>query len=105
MTAGFVYLEHPDITGGCQVPDDPDVVAAHEAKGWQVRPTPVELDPDAPNTGALPANAFVAEQQAAAAAADAGPTEDTTPDKGPEQPATRPAKNRTAAPADDQNGE
>ena len=60
MPAGWVYLEHPDITGGCQVPDDPDVIAAHEGRGWVVKPTPVELDPDAPNTGALPANEFLA---------------------------------------------
>lgn len=111
--AGFVYLEHenPEIPGGCQVPDSPDVIAMYEARGWVVRPTPVELDPDAPNTGALPSAVDPGpeqpeqpEQPADPGAAPAG-DDPAAAAANTEQPATKPARNRTAAPADEQNGE
>lgn len=102
--SGFVYLEHPDIEGGTQVPDS--LVAYYEARGWVVKDTPAELDPDAPNLGALTAAADPAAELAGddtaagstADLADAGPA--------PDQPAVKPAKNtRPAAPADNKNGE
>lgn len=45
------YMKHPDLEGGAQVADDPTVIAAYEARGWQLHTTPEALNPDAPNTG------------------------------------------------------
>lgn len=52
MTA-WVYMRHPDIDGQTLIPDSPDVIAFHESRGWERHVLPVELDPDAVNSGAV----------------------------------------------------
>lgn len=49
---GWQYMVHPDIEGSStQVPDLPDVIAWHEARGWVCAETPEELLPDQPDKG------------------------------------------------------
>lgn len=50
---GWQYMKHPDIALGQRFPDDPDVIAAQEARGWVRHSMPAALDPDSPNTGAI----------------------------------------------------
>lgn len=51
--SGWMYLVHPE-TGGAQVaPDNPGVLEHFEARGWERHVMPAELDPNAPDTGAV----------------------------------------------------
>ena len=50
---GWVYLRNEETGGECQVPDEPGVVAAQEARGWRRYATPDYLNPDAPNAEVL----------------------------------------------------
>lgn len=55
---GWVYLVNSAINGETLMPDDQAVVEFYQARGWEVADLPVELDPEALNTGetALPLN-------------------------------------------------
>ena len=48
--AGWVYMVHPGAAGQ-RFPDDPDVIAAQQARGWELHSMPTALDPDALDTG------------------------------------------------------
>ena len=50
---GWLYMRHPETGGASLIPDDSSVLEVHEAKGWQRFAMPAELDPDAPNLGAI----------------------------------------------------
>ena len=50
MTA-WVFMVHPETNGTTRVPDSPDVIEHYQARGWEQRPMPAELDPDQPDKG------------------------------------------------------
>jgi hypothetical protein len=91
-TDGWVHVTHPETGGQALIPDDEAVTAMYVGRGWDVSDqVPAELDPDAQDTGAVPAPPAPTEAPAEVA---------------PEQPAAKPAKNtRTAGPADEKTGE
>lgn len=41
---GWVYMVHPASGGTSHVPDQPGVVVAHQARGWELADEPVEPD-------------------------------------------------------------
>jgi hypothetical protein len=41
---GWVTLRHDEISGTTRVPDHPDVIAAHQGRGWSVVVEPDEAD-------------------------------------------------------------
>lgn len=50
----FVYMIHKDTKGSTHVPDEPDVIKSHEARGWKVAEEPAQeifvprtVEPDA----------------------------------------------------------
>lgn len=45
----WVYMTLPNSGGSALFPDEPGVIAAQEARGWERAEMPTELDPDAPN--------------------------------------------------------
>ena len=45
----FVYMVHTVTAGWALFPDEPGVIEAQEARGWQRHAMPPELDVDAPN--------------------------------------------------------
>jgi hypothetical protein len=44
----WIYLEHEETGGTTRVPDDPDVIRVHEAKGWSVVDPPDTSAPFVP---------------------------------------------------------
>lgn len=119
--AEWAYLEHPDTGGMTCVPDEPGVIAAHEARGW-VRADPPESVPFVPAGAGVPPDEAEAEwvelvhpdlpaavnrvpnnPVALQGAYDAGWQRPDPPGGQPEdQPATKPAKRKQASaePAD-----
>lgn len=53
---GWVYLSHPDIAGSTRIPDDPDVLAAQQARGWVIveAPDPAAVPAPVVHTGPPP---------------------------------------------------
>lgn len=51
----WLYLNHPGFDGATRIPNDPDVLAAHTARGWVVVDPPDETVPSVPdpNAGAV----------------------------------------------------
>lgn len=98
MSGSWVYATHPDTGGETRFPDDPDVIAAQEARGWIVGgDLPPHLDPEARDLA--PVAPVETEEPPAAAPADETPTpseKSTTSSKTKRTPA--------ASAGDDTNG-
>lgn len=72
MSGRWVHATHPDTGGSALFPDDASVIVAQQARGWVISGAiPPELDPDAPNLGALPVAAAAVEDTADEAVVEA----------------------------------
>lgn len=49
----WIYMVHTDHGGGALFPDEPGVIDSQKARGWVIKDMPIELDPDAPNSGLI----------------------------------------------------